>query len=1084
MRILRVTVLVLCGLLASSLSAFSENVRVWQVDMEIPTYLLGPEDPNPPFPFADAPRIYPYPLLDDLTDRREAKTYKAVYLENEYLKATVLPELGGHLYSLYDKVNKREVFYCNHVVKYGLIGRRGAWVSGGIEFNFPRGHTDVTVSPVALTTTQNPDGSATVVVGDVDLITEMHWEVELTLHPGQARLEQRVTLFNDTGLAHPYWYWANAAVPATDDMRFIYPMREANPHSHEEIWSFPLHDGTDYSWYKDVRKPTSLFGRQVHRNFFGAYYEKSDYGVVHVADFRQVVGKKVWTWGVGGDGLIWTDLLTDRDGPYNEIQAGRFETQLNYEFMPPRRVETFTEFWYPLQGLGGGFVEATPRLALNAKFIESAAGAPAHVEITLFPTEAIADVCLRVKLRTQVLSDFGPLALDPMKPSKLSAAVEDLEAAKHKIEITVTDAKGQALLQWSAASPIDGNPDFVPAAGVRAAPRKSVEAMTVEELFLSGVEAEKDGREQTAHATYMAVLKRDPGYIRALVNLAWHELRAGDFRSAKDFLATALARDDRNTETLYAAGVVHRAAHDWLRAHDMFWADLRFGGDPAPAYAQLGEIALTLHDYTQATQLLYQSLSFNPGDVMATADLALALRLAGHTAEAEKMIAQALATTPLLPYARAERWMIASSRGETWQKSAVSAPEDWAKPYPATAEAFLEVAAWYRTLGDMDDSDAVLQFALKQLPAQAITPLVYYYLAANAREKGNKGQAEDFARQGEAAPYAQVFPNRLADAEVIDAQLHDHPLDAHALYLLGNFLFAHDRYEEAAHSWTEAFGQGFEYSVLMRNLGLYSWRIKNDLPDAAAFYEKAVKLTPDDYRLYTDLDEIYLRLNNIGRREKLFAEAPASVRSHDTVIVRQALLLIQEQKYDQALGLLKDHHFKPWEGGVLAREIYVLANFQNGRKAIDDNAPAGAEAAFRQALEYPVNLGTGKPDKPHDEEAWFWLGEALKAQDKSDAAHDAWAQAAEEGQEDTPLAILYRGLALRRLGQNDASAKTLGVLTQMKPGEEHAATEFYAAGLLDLYDHRSPEAEAKLKAALDADPDFWPARLVLDRMGR
>ena len=236
--------------------------------------------------------------------------------------------------------------------EYGLVSLRGAWISGGMEFNFPNGHTVVTVSPVAFTTLQNSDGSATVVVGDVDLVTEMHWEVALTLRPGQARLEQHVTLFNDTGLTNPYWYWANTAVPATDDMRFIYPMREANPHSHEEIWSFPMHDGVDYSWYKNVRHPTSLFGRQVHRNFFGAYYEKSDYGVVHVADFQEVVGKKTWTWGVGDDGLIWTGLLTDHDGPYNEIQAGRFETQLNYEFMPPRRADSFTEFWYPLRAGG------------------------------------------------------------------------------------------------------------------------------------------------------------------------------------------------------------------------------------------------------------------------------------------------------------------------------------------------------------------------------------------------------------------------------------------------------------------------------------------------------------------------------------------------------------------------------------------------------------------------------------------------------------------------------------------------------------------------------------------------------------
>ena len=184
MRSAKFILIVLFGLFAISLPALAENVRVWQDNIEIPTYLLGAEDPNPPFPLGDGHRIYPYTLLDDLTDRRETKSYKAVYLENEFLKAIVLPELGGHLYSLYDKVNKHEVFYRNHVVKYGLVSLRGAWVSGGMEFNFPNGHTVVTVSPVAFTTMQNPDGSATVVVGDVDLVTEMHWEVALTLRPG------------------------------------------------------------------------------------------------------------------------------------------------------------------------------------------------------------------------------------------------------------------------------------------------------------------------------------------------------------------------------------------------------------------------------------------------------------------------------------------------------------------------------------------------------------------------------------------------------------------------------------------------------------------------------------------------------------------------------------------------------------------------------------------------------------------------------------------------------------------------------------------------------------------------------------
>jgi hypothetical protein len=148
-------------------------------------------------------------------------------------------------------------------------------LSDGVGFNFPHGHTDVTVSLVAFTTTRNSDDSATVVVGDVVLVKEMQREVALTLRPGQARLEQHVTLFNDTGLAHPYWCWMNAAVPTAGDMRFIYPIREADRNFHEEVWSFPLHDSTDYSRYKSTRRPTSLLGRQVHRNFLGLYCQKS-----------------------------------------------------------------------------------------------------------------------------------------------------------------------------------------------------------------------------------------------------------------------------------------------------------------------------------------------------------------------------------------------------------------------------------------------------------------------------------------------------------------------------------------------------------------------------------------------------------------------------------------------------------------------------------------------------------------------------------------------------------------------------------------------------------------------------------------
>ncbi len=1084
MRPLRLTLLLIFGLMASSLPAFSEAARVWQGDLQIPTYQLGAEDPNPPFAIAGRGGVYPYPMLDDLTGRLETKTYKAVFLENEYLKAIVLPELGGHLYSLYDKVNKREVLYRNHVVKYGLVALRGAWMSGGIEFNFPNGHTVVTVSPVAFTTLQGSDGSATVVVGDVDQDTEMHWEVALALRPGVARLEQHVTLFNSTPLANLYWFWANAAVPSTDDMQFIYPMREANPHERGVLWSYPIHDGVDYSQPKNVRQPTSLFAHDVHRSFFGAYYAKSDYGVVHVADFREVPGKKVWTWGMADDGAIWTDLLTDHDGPYNEIQAGRYETQLTYEFIPPRQAESFTEFWYPVGKLDGGFVEATSLLALNANFFPAKPGTPQHAEFSLFPTMAIKGAKVRVQLGGQTLKDFGPVSFEPMTAIKVGVPVTDLDAAKAKIEITVSAPNGQTILHWSAADPIDGNPVFVPAAGAPPPPRPPAEKLSVEELYLRGVGQEKGGSVQAAVETYQAVLQRDPGYVPALQKMAWQQFRGGDFRAAETYITRALGRNGFDPSTLYAAGVVFRAAHRWSMAQDAFWGVIHYGGAQAPAFAQLGEISIFLQDYTQAATQLYQALSHNPYDAMAGADLAVSMRLAGRPADAAKAIAPVLEHMPLLPYARAERWILQTTSQKGAPKPAGPAPEDWAKPYPPTADTYLEVAAWYRTLGDLAASNAILESALAHLPAQAITPVVYYYLAANAREEDKDTQAEEFSRQGQAARPTTVFPNRMEDAKVIDAELNIHPLDAQASYFLGNYLFAHGRSDDAARYWLGAFEQGFEYSVLQRNLGLYAWQVKNDLEGAAGFYENAVKLAPEDYRLYTDLDEIYFRLGHAGSREKLFAAAPEGVLDRDSVRVRRALLLTQEREYDHAVQLLKTHHFNPWEGGVGVREIYVLDYVQKGRRALDDGKPLDAVVAFREALEYPANLGVGKPDKPHDEEALFWLGEALKALDNLDAARAAWTQAAEEGKRGSEIANLYRGMALRRLGQVQEADKVLTALEEVKPGEKPGAMQWYAMGLLDLFENRNDRAEAKFLAALHADPAYWPARLALDRVAR
>lgn len=1064
--------------LALPLIAAPDSPRLWEGTIELPTYALGEEDPNPAFPLVTSHHVYPYTLLDDLTDRLETKTYKAVFLENEFLKATVLPEMGGRLYSLFDKVSGREVFYRNNVVKYGLVALRGAWISGGIEFNFPDGHTVVTVSSVAHTLRENADGSATAVVGDVDQVTGMHWEVALTLRAGEARLEQKVTLFNPTPLANPYWYWANAAVAASEDMQFIYPMREANPHSRGEIWPYPVWKGVDYSWYRNVRQPTSLFGRQVHRNFFGAYYHDSDYGVVHVADFREVPGKKVWTWGEADDGLIWTGLLTDRDGPYNEIQSGRYETQLNYEFMLPRRMESWTEYWYPVRGLGAGFVEATSQMALNVRLIPESGMSKQRADVLLAPRVEIQGAKVRVKSGTRILKEFGPVSLKPLEVSRFSLALENQESARAPLTVEVESAEGFELLHWSGADPVDGNADFVPAAGVSAPQHKPLEKMTVEELFLSGVEREKDGSQEAAQQTYQQALQRDPGYIPALLKEAWWNYRAANFVAAESFVARAMARDAFDPAVHYAAGVIYRTAGRWTLAADAFWAAVHYGGSPAPALAQLGEIAIHEKKFAEASKLLRESLGENRDDALALIDLSVALRLSGDVAGAAKAADGAFQKTPLLPQALAEAWRVREAGG-TLAPVTFSPRDVWKGSFGSNVQDYLEAAAWYRNLDDLESADAVLRAAIEDLPAPRLSPLVFYYLASDARRQGRQSEADEYAARAASAGYEKVFPQRLSDAMALIDGIVNNPLDARAHYELGNFLFAHGRYEAAARLWLQALGTGFDASVLERNLGVYAWRVKKDLKSAAEYYAKAIRQAPDDYRLYRDLDEIYFQSNDTSRRAALFAGAPAAVLDRDILRARRALLLVQQGKFDQAREALREHHFKPWEGGELVRRIYVLSNLEEGKRNLKARQFDRAEAAFERALEYPVNLGAGKPDRPHDEEALYWLSEALEAQGKSAGARAARQQAVQSGRAEEGASRVFAAMALRRLGQNEEAEKILNDLVKIPGSGKSSPNVLYAAALAERARHNPAAAVRDLRGALEQDPSFWPARLEL-----
>lgn len=501
----------------------------------------------------------------------------------------------------------------------------------------------------------------------------------------------------------------------------------------------------------------------------------------------------------------------------------------------------------------------------------------------------------------------------------------------------------------------------------------------------------------------------------------------------------------------------------------------------APALTQLGEVSIRQKRYSEAKRWLRDALDHEPGDALVRVDLAVALRLAGDTAGARKALDAALEAMPLFPFALAESWLVREGENRPAADGETPAPS-WSESVPPDAEFDLEVAAWYLRLGDLDSARRVLVAGRDRLPADAQSPLLDYYLADIAREQGQTDQAGRLAALGAREPAADVFPDRLEDEVVLADAASRHPEDARAASLLGTFLFAHGRYEEAARLWRQAIGQGLKDAVVERDLGVFDWRVKGDLQSAAGAYEAAIKLAPDQYRLYPELDEIYSELGDFGRRTRLFAGAPATVLDHDVVRVRRTLLLVEQGQSDRALAMLARHQFIPWEGGEIVREMFVLANLEKGRSALRSGSPREAEQEFRTALEYPENLGVGKPDHPADAQALYWLGEALSAQEKTDAARAVWQQAAEESAGSGPTTRAYRAAALLRLGRNnDARRLTADVLASAAP-KGAGATEVYAAGLAQDLTGNQAQARLEFQRALEIDPSYWQARVELERL--
>jgi len=931
----------------------------------IPTYVWGPDDVNPHFPQIVGKPIYPYPMQDNLSRMKVDRTYDTLVLENEYLRVTVIPELGGHVHSVFDKTVKREMFYVNKVIKPGLIGMRGAWISGGIEFNTgPQGHTVTAVSPVSCRFVEFEDGSKAIAIGNIERVFRTQWVVVVRLRPGRSFLEERIRIYNPTPYVQPYYFWNCTAVPNTDGTQFIYPMTLGTDHAGITFFRWPIDMGVDVSWSKNYRKPTSIFAYQCDQDFFGSYDHQADHGIVAYANHFDLPGKKAWTWGRAGDGIAAQATLTDDGSLYNEVQTGPLVTQADYGLLQPHQTIEWTEWWYPVHGVGG-YEFATRDVAVNVT-----TGTTTRLTIRMIGTGTWENTECRLIRGGKTIAS-GKTSISPGSATVWQPLVNKEEVSRQDAYSTFTVeivADGRILASFVHPLPL---PKREPPGRLHSSLSALAKlARVTGDHMTNGVLADKQSKPDEARRHFNLALESDLAFAPAHLALAILDLESSLPQDAKPHLEKILERDNDNGLAHYYLARALLEEDNEPEALEHAWRAAR---DPASASIGLGvagEIYIRQRRWNEAIAALERAIAKDTQDILNRNLLTLALWAAGHSERALTQAQHVLEIDPLDPFAQAALNPL-SGKGDFPESDIVQR----LRREPQTV---LELAAVFYRL-------KLYQLGSRLLPETSFseqglaTAISRYYAAAFADLLGRGDVAKQMLDRAAAMSPDYVFPDRLETIAVLQHAARLRPDDWRIPYYLGCLYMAHYRKTDAVAAWQKALSLNSNYSVVHRNLGIVSWKLDNDTTAAISHFEKAVALRPGDQTLYRDLATLYQKTDRWTKARELLGKTLGFERYRTDVIELLARTYHRLDEDEKAAALIDSRTFQAWEGQRSLYEIYRDLHVAMGKKAMEAKDYKKAVAEFRRSLEYPSNLAVGRPDNANETEQRDWLKKALVA---------------------------------------------------------------------------------------------------------
>ncbi len=969
------------------------TVKVFKKKITFPTYRILDEDPLPRFHI-----YYPYTGLNNFDNKPTNVSYESIVVENEFLRMLLIPSLGARMYDLYDKVNKTHVFHYNETIRPTMIALRGAWIATGIEFNClhrPH-HTVDNFSPVDYKIVKNRDGSITVYIGNINLLTNIYYVIGLTIRPSKQFLETNIKIYNNDTLRTRYYFWTNTAESVTDMSKIFIPGK------YTQSGPYPIYKGVDVSWYKNCKYAVDAFVIDCEEDFFGYYDYKMDRGVVQYANHFQVPGKKRFTWGTSEDGLFWAPILSDKGIPYIELQSGRFRTQGIVEFIDPHFYEEWKEWWYPISKIRGiTYANKDATLYIDKEKLNG----KIKIFIGIYVTRTLPKAQVVIKMGNRTIS--RETTISPGNPF-IETFTTDW---KGKIEIEVLDRENRRIIYWNDReyrTKIDESVYLVPAEFSSQKESDISKEKSLEKMFVDALTEDKRNRIILAELKYKKILDNDKYFTNALCSLAILYYRKGMYDEAIKLLEKAVKINPSSEALHYYLGISYLKKQRFFDAEIEFWKSRLSMKFYSAATFHIASIKIREKKLKEASDILKDVIGRDSKNLRNLFLYTLVLRKLGSKEEAIKIAEKTLENFPFY-YPLYSELLLATKNSNKYRKYSSEYKHLVYKNY----QKILESVIPYLEVSQYDDAKELLSFSLEQ---KVDSPMIYYYLGYVLGKVGKNEEKIKYYNIGNSKKPDYVFPHRLLEEEILNDVI-DATSSPKPMYYLGNLLFFLRRYKDAIEIWKKAKEKGLKYSILFRNLGYAYFNVYRDVKKSLEMYEKALDLDPLNYRLYLEYDEVCSWLGLNKRRIKRLKWASEKLKK-DSLLAKLSSAYVDIGNYDKALKILTENTFTPAEGFYGYWNIYVEALVRKGAELIILGKIEEAIRCFSKALEYPRNLGVGAPYPPRRHEAIqrYWLGLSYNLLGEEEKAREIWKSVFIQ-ENMSPIEKYYKGLILVRLGK-------------------------------------------------------------------